>query len=79
MQAEIQEQKEVNANNAGTAMKEKKGEIGDLQTAGPQKQKVDEKLTGVYTIARINYTYNEEEGRIKQKISLYRREWPNVP
>jgi hypothetical protein len=77
--AEIQEQKEVKAEKAGTSMKEKQGKNGDLQTAGPQKQKVDEKLTGVYTIARINFTYNEEEGRIKQKISLYRREWPNVP
>lgn len=77
--AEIQEQKEVKAEKQGTAMKEKKGEQGDLQTSGPQKQKVDEKLTGVYTIARIVFTYDEEEGRIKQKISLYRREWPNVP
>lgn len=77
--AVVQEQKEVKAEKTGTAMKEKLGENGDLETAGPMKKKIDEKLTGIYTIARINYSYNEEEGRIKQKISLYRREWPNVP
>jgi hypothetical protein len=77
--AEIQEQREIKAEEQGTAMKEKKGEKGDLNNGGLQKQKVDEKLTGVYTIARINYTYNEEEGRLRQKIALYRREWPNTP
>ena len=77
--AEIQEQKEIKAEQAGGAMKDKQGEKGDVSKAGPFKKKIDEKLTGIYTIARINYTYNEEEGRIKQKIALYRREWPNVP
>ena len=43
------------------------------------KQKIDEKLTGIYTIARINYTYDEQEGRLRQKIALFRREWPNTP
>lgn len=77
--AEIQEQREIKAEEQGTAMKQKKGEKGDLDNGGLQKQKVDEKLTGIYTIARINYTYNEEEGRLRQKIALYRREWPNTP
>lgn len=78
-QATIQEQKEVKAQEAGTEMKNKKGDKGDLQTGGVQKQKIDEKMTGIYTIARIHYTYDEEEGRLKQKIILFRREWPNTP
>ena len=59
-------------------MKDKKGVNADLEN-GLQKQKVDERLTGVYTIARINYTYDETEGRIRQKLTLFRREWPNTP
>jgi hypothetical protein len=77
--AEIQEQREIKAEEQGTAMKQKKGEKGDLNNGGLQKQKVDEKLTGIYTIARINYTYDEQEGRLRQKIALFRREWPNTP
>ena len=77
--AEIQKQREEKAKAQGTAMKEKKGEKGDLDNGGLQKQKVDEKLTGIYTIARINYTYDQEQGRMRQKIALYRREWPNTP
>jgi hypothetical protein len=76
--ATIQEQKELKAQEQGTEMKDKKGVEGDLNN-GLQKQKVDEKLTGVYTIARINYTYDQQEGRIRQKIALFRREWPNTP
>lgn len=76
--AEIQEQKEIKAQDQGTEMKDKKGVEGDLNN-GLQKQKVDERLTGIYTIARINYTYDEQEGRIRQKLSLFRREWPNTP
>jgi hypothetical protein len=76
--AEQQEQKEIKAQDEGTEMKNKKGIEGDLNN-GLQKQKVDEKLTGIYTIGRINYTYDEQEGRIRQKLSLFRREWPNTP
>jgi hypothetical protein len=76
--AEIQQQKEIKSQDQGTEMKDKKGVNADLEN-GLQKQKVDERLTGVYTIARINYTYDETEGRIRQKLTLFRREWPNTP
>lgn len=76
--AEMQQQKEIKSQDQGTEMKDKKGVNADLEN-GLQKQKVDERLTGVYTIARINYTYDETEGRIRQKLTLFRREWPNTP
>jgi hypothetical protein len=78
MISEVQEQKEIKAQNNGTEMKDKIGEKGDAKD-GQIYHKIDEKLTGVYIIGRIVYTYNEIEGRLKQKISLFRREWPNVP
>jgi hypothetical protein len=76
--AEIQEQKEKHAQDNGTGMKDRVGENADAKN-GTINNKIDEKLTGNYIIGRIRYTYDEVEGRLKQKLSLYRREWPNVP
>jgi len=76
--ATIQDQKEKNAQDNGTSMKDKVGDKGDIKN-GTINNKIDEKLTGTYIIGRISYTYNEVEGRLKQKLALFRREWPNTP
>lgn len=76
--ATIQDQKEKNAQDNGTSMKDKVGDKGDIKK-GTINNKIDEKLTGTYIIGRISYTYNEVEGRLKQKLALFRREWPNTP
>jgi hypothetical protein len=74
----VQEQKEVLNQERGEEMKDKKGDEGDLKN-GNLNLKVNERLTGIYTIARIFITYDEVEGRMRQKMHLFRREWPNTP
>jgi hypothetical protein len=78
MQTSVQEQKEQLNQDRGEEMKDKKGEKGDVKN-GNMEMKVNERLTGIYTIARIFISYDEAEGRMKQKMHLFRREWPNVP
>jgi hypothetical protein len=77
----VQQQKEELAVDRGEEMKDKKGVEGDSAggSSSAQNSKVDEKLTGIYTIGRLFIRYNADEGRMRQVMHLFRREWPNVP
>jgi hypothetical protein len=58
----------------GTSIKSEKSDNITDQYGAPQ---LDKYLTGIYVIAGIEYEYKTGYKAIKQKLKLYRREWPN--
>lgn len=68
--------KEENQEDLSGQPSVKQGEDGDSTTEMYGSPKINEFLTGVYAISRIEYTYNRGSSAIKQKLRLVRREWP---
>jgi hypothetical protein len=58
----------------GSSIKSEKADNITDQYGAPQ---LDKYLTGIYVIAGIEYEYKKGYKGIKQKLKLYRREWPN--
>lgn len=69
--------------SADRIVKENKVEKGFDETVpseeeipNPGKLVVDNFISGYYIVGGIQYIYKEAEGKIKQKLTLIRREWP---
>lgn len=72
----VMKQREDNNKEAGGETRENEG-TGDAENTGFNSPKVNTFLTGVYVITGIDYIYSQSNQGIKQRVSLYRREWPN--
>jgi len=74
-------QKQVVADNN---LKDKKEELGfesqdkaDFDDDLAAKSTVDEFLTGFYIVGAMKYIYKKSDAKIKQQLTLLRREWPS--
>lgn len=64
----------ANGDVEGSAIKSENADNTSDQYGAPQ---LDKYLTGSYVIADITYEYDKSMLAIKQRLKLYRREWPN--
>lgn len=52
------------------------GPTADLEDDLSDKTSIDDFLSGFYVVGSIRYSYKKKDGKIKQHMTLLRREWP---
>lgn len=71
-------QREEKNRDSGQPRSNDLSDVGDTEGLAYGSPKLNQFLTGTYVIGQIEYIYSRGNASIKQKLKLFRREWPQV-